>query len=104
MSSQKQWKKNHVGCNELKMIKRVKGNAGRMLSTLKKMIKSMVSSGETKNKEIIQDEPIFLDNEKVKRLVELAKEQSVRMPSNLTRKERHEWAKKMVEREFGKDG
>lgn len=75
-----------------------------MLSTLKKMIKSMGSSGEDKNKEIIQDELILLDNKKMKRLVELAKEQSVRMPSNMTRKERHEWAKKMVEREFGKDG
>lgn len=75
-----------------------------MLSTVKKMIRSMGGCSVVENKENVQENPIFLDNEKVKRLVELAKEQSVRMPKNLTRKERHEWAKKMVEREFGDNG
>ncbi len=88
----------------MKIIKRVKGNAGRMLSTVKKMVRGMVSCGGAAKQECVQEEPVFLDNEKVKRLVELAKEQSVRMPNNLTRKERHEWAKKMIEREFGDNG
>lgn len=88
----------------MKVLKRVKREAGRMVSTAKKIIKNMRANVSVEQDDNSLNENLFLDNEKIKRLVQLSREESSRMPSNLTRKERHEWAKKMIEKEFGENG